>query len=697
MINKRNQKGITLAKLILIIFLIIFILPFIVSVLETNDNDDTTIAKAKGFTIESYYVELNVKEDNNVNVTEEIVTKWYEKNHHGIYKFTPEWLKYTGKDGKTIKRKSKVSNLKALGEEYSIDWVNKKARIKIGSADTYVPIGFKPYTITYTYDMGKDPYKNFDEFIFHVYGDYWGTEIKNASIKINMPKSIEGYNIKFFADKYREEEVTKYVDYYVTENTIYANFNNEKYYNEQGKKLTKSLTVDIELPEGYFSGGSYNYGWGSFIICLAIIGLTIFMAKTWYKYGKNHPKKETTLEFYPPENLSSAEIGYIYGKQTSKKLTISLIISLAAKGYIKIDEIIKDKKKQIQITRTIDEEPRKPRNVVKQLPKREIAIRRIKKEDKNLSKDAQTMMKYLFRSGNKIQLKANINKFLKVREELVNGGYINITNDNEQEINTAAEYEQERYNQKMQEYKEKMKEYSEKNSSLPELNKYEKIVFKRLFDKEDSIILSEHQTLYKAFDEVNSELEKKVKDKIKDKEARKKRTKAIFITIVTFMLYILAYRAIEDMSPSYNFLYRISAICIFVNIFLTIAMGRRTEYGEEIKSKINGFRDFLITAEKPKLEELVSDDPQYFYNILPYTYILNVSKRWIKKFEDIPIPQIDMGNFNYDSDMAWNSFYSDIHRPVSTYSSSGRGCSSCGGGCSSCGGGCSSCGGGGSW
>ena len=120
MINKRNQKGITLAKLILIIFLVIFILPFIVSALETNDNDDddTTIAKAKGFTIESYYVELNVKEDNNVNVTEEIVTKWYEKNHHGIYKFTPEWLKYTGKDGKTIKRKSKVSNLKALGEEY---------------------------------------------------------------------------------------------------------------------------------------------------------------------------------------------------------------------------------------------------------------------------------------------------------------------------------------------------------------------------------------------------------------------------------------------------------------------------------------------------------------------------------------------------------------------------------------------------
>ena len=124
-------------------------------------------------------------------------------------------------------------------------------------------------------------------------------------------------------------------------------------------------------------------------------------------------------------------------------------------------------------------------------------------------------------------------------------------------------------------------------------------------------------------------------------------------------------------------------------------MKRKTSYGEEIIAKVLGFRDFLLKAEKENLENLVEKDPKYFYNILPYTYVLGISKKWIKKFEDIPMPEIDMGNYNYIGD--FSSIYNDVYVPAPTYSSSSHGCSSCGGGCSSCGGGCSSCGGCGSW
>ena len=127
-------------------------------------------------------------------------------------------------------------------------------------------------------------------------------------------------------------------------------------------------------------------------------------------------------------------------------------------------------------------------------------------------------------------------------------------------------------------------------------------------------------------------------------------------------------------------------------------MNRKTEYGELISARVKGFREFLLTAEKEKLEALVNENPNYFYDILPYTYVLNISKKWIKKFENIPIPEIDMGTFNYGSDSSYHSLYSDVYHPVSSSSNgSSSSCSSCGGGCSSCGGGCSSCGGGGSW
>lgn len=724
--KKRRASG-CLSSIVSIFFFgyfVIAILGAIIGGISSAFGDDTENVKlADGFTIEGYNVVLDVQEDNKVYVTEYITVDWNENYHHGIYKFTPQWLKYTGKDGKTIKRKSTVTNLTAIGDPYSTDWVKKKARIKIGSANEYVPLGEKQYTISYTYDMGSDPFKGFDEFIFHAYGDYWGTEIKNATIQVNMPKSINGYNINFFTDKNRENNVTEYVDYSINGNSLYAKFDSEKYKDYQYKKycsneyninsdgtcddyyfkydykpLNKSLTVDIELPENYFVGGTWNYGWGSFIIIMIIIALTIFTIFKWVKYGKDFPKKSKTVEFYPPDDLSSAEIGYIYNKRSTKKLTISLIVQLASKGYIKIDEL-DDKEKKIQIT-NLYHKPKELPKFEKTLPKRIISVKKLKDDDSNLSRSAVTMMVHMFKKGDTKDLTTNINKFLEVKDELINGGYIEITNDNENDIDGKMDYLKQQYEQQESDYNKEMEKYYDQISKLKPLSEYEREVYDRLFEYEDVIIVSEHKTLYKSFDKIDSLLKSKFKDKIIDAKATQKMISSIVISIIVFVLYFVSYSLVEDMSPSWNILYVISFICIFINLFFTLVMKRKTEYGEEMIAKVRGFRDFLIKAEKPKLEELVSQNPKYFYDILPYTYALNISKTWIRKFEDIPMPEMDMGNMNYSSDRSLYSIYDDLYRPEPVHYSSGSsssGCSSCGGGCSSCGGGCSSCGGGGSW
>ena len=40
-----------------------------------------------------------------------------------------------------------------------------------------------------------------------------------------------------------------------------------------------------------------------------------------------------------------------------------------------------------------------------------------------------------------------------------------------------------------------------------------------------------------------------------------------------------------------------------------------------------GFKKFIETAEKQQLESLVYSDPQYFYNILPYAYLFEISSK----------------------------------------------------------------------
>ena len=132
----------------------------------------------------------------------------------------------------------------------------------------------------------------------------------------------------------------------------------------------------------------------------------------------------------------------------------------------------------------------------------------------------------------------------------------------------------------------------------------------------------------------------------------------------------------------------------------------RTEYGNTIYGRVLGFKRFLETAEKRKLEMLLEENPSYFYNILPYTIVLGVSGIWADKFKDLVVeppqwyggPSIGdafilgafMGSFN-NSLSAFNDTMLSAPKAPSNF---GGGQSSMGGGSS---GGGAGGGGGGSW
>ena len=603
---------------------------------------------------------------------------WENNFHHGIYKFTPLWLEYTSKNGKTLNRKANISNYRSVGEKYALENQDKKAVIRIGDPYSSVSVGEKKYIIKYTYDMGTDPYRGFDEMIFHAYGDYWGTIINNASIEVNMPKSIEGYDIKFFTDKYRKNDVTNIVDYSVNGNKLYATFNENKNKLKNYEPLSKSLTVDIALPEGYFTKGSYNYGWWSISMSIIIFILTLWTIFKWFKYGKDYEKRAQTVEFYPPDNLDAAQIGYIYNEyQYSDKLTIALVIELASKGYIKIDEI---EDENIKITNMIVKPKFLNTDISPLLLEKQIVVQKLKDIDDKLNKNEVEVMTKLFLDSDRKMLDNNYEEFLKVKDKLVSEGYIKIINIKDEQ-------------------KKEMKEYEENIAKYPPLSSLEKIVYEKLFIDNDEIILSNHPTFYEVFYDVSTKLKEEFKEKVYDLNSRKYIFGGIKRGIVILFLSFISYIMFKDLDPRWNIIYYLAFACNFINIFFVIYMERRTKYGEYILAKVCGFKNFLEMVEKEQLEALVLEKPEYFYDILPYTYVLDISKKWISKFENISYSRIDMGSFDYGDDSFYSKMYHNVTFPETDYSFS-SGCSSGGGfssGSSSGGGGCSSCGGGGSW
>ena len=525
--NKSKRKK-TIIWILIWTILIAFI-PFIVTKIKDNNYKNNLSYISSEYQIKNYSVTLDVDKDNKIDVTEEIIVDIpNNKQFNGIYKSIPLWKKYYS-DNKQKETKIRITNLRAIGEKFVINSSSDKIGIRIGSTRTTTEAGLHTYIIKYRYDMGKDLNENKDELIFNVFDNYDDTAIDNMNIKINMPQDFGNSEISFIKGN---QDITNNIDCKINDQTITASINEYL--------LDESVTIRMDLPNGYFVGETYNYGYICMMVCFSIIIISIISIIVWKKYGKNYEKKFKTVEFYPPEDFDAAQIGYIYGETSIKKLTSALIIQLASKGYISIDEYEKNKYRIVNI--------------------------------------------------------------------------------------------------------------GKEKSNLKSLSITEQIVYVELFKNGNTNILNEDSNFPKVFNKLKSTLENTIDRRVNDVSSRRKMYITFGLLIVSVVAWIVCYIYIRDLEPKYNLLYTISFISIFITGFMAIIMERKTEFGEIIVARVLGFRDYLNITEKEELEALVRENPNYFYDILPYSYVLGISDKWIGKFEKNNVPNIDINALNdYES------------------------------------------------
>lgn len=63
----------------------------------------------------------------------------------------------------------------------------------------------------------------------------------------------------------------------------------------------------------------------------------------------------------------------------------------------------------------------------------------------------------------------------------------------------------------------------------------------------------------------------------------------------------------------------------------------RTAAGKKVLGQLLGLKKFIEVAEKDKMEMLVRQTPELYYEILPYAYVLNVTNKWIEQFNVLKI------------------------------------------------------------
>ena len=414
-------------------------------------------------------------------------------------------------------------------------------------------------------------FDNKNEFYHNIIGTAWNVPIHKVNFSITMPKDIKSSDVGLSIGGYGTKGFDGGAYYSVNNRTISG----------QTQRILhprEGVTVRVKVPAGYFNK-SYN-STGIIVISLIIL-LTLTSYLTWYVYGKDEPVTPV-VSFYPPKGFNALEVELAYKGYASTKGIVALLIEFAQQGYMKI----------------IDNGHQWTLNKIK-------SFDGLKKEEKNL-------FKAIFKNGT-----------VEVSEH---------------DLTYSKTF------------------YKDCQDIISDINKRRDLIFYK-----ESISLSKQLWMFMCsagllFLTVFAVSGYNIFFIFQNFFLMLFPTIALIVLISTFshgkvdacstifvifwsagfggipLIMLIATSPINSQTIPIVLLgiagLIISGICFY-------QLPKRNPAGQRILNELLGLKHFIEVAEKSRLKALVEQSPEYFYNVLPSAYVLDVSDKWIDKFESI--------------------------------------------------------------
>jgi uncharacterized membrane protein YgcG len=597
------------------------------------------------FVIDHYQVDIDVLENNVYNITE-VIDVEFSSQRHGIYREIP--LRFD--DTPVV-----LSHVSVHGYNVTIDQGRDYASIRIGSADTYV-MGKQRYVISYTYDVGADALDHMDEFNHNLIGNHWDTTIAAVDFNIHLPKPFAAQNVNVTTGHYGSTDNTK-VAWQVNGNRI------------SGRTLAplenyQGVTLALPLPEGYWVGAVKHRqaGW----LLFTVLGYPLYLlvlilsALLWYRNGRDNTLFPT-VEFYPPEGMTPAEVGYVIDGEVDDKDVTSLIIYWASKGYLEIEE-----ESSVWAIST----------------QNGLTLTKLKNLDNNAKAYEKALFYTLFQygDGKSVSTRALTNKFYLAVSQAKSDITESFTDNLQRRIYVKGTA---RYSV-----------YTTFLAALPIVTILFQGFLVLMGELWPALLFTIPFSLFLVIPSL-------VLGSVIAGQSGK--TALIFSLIFGgFSAVIFAFLCTVEGDVSIFKYCAAIFTTILTSIFVAI-MPRRTQYGDKILEKTLGFKEFINAAEKEKLEVLFESKPSYFYAILPYAMVLGLSDKWSAHFDGMSVEPPDWYRGSHHSTFGAAAFTKTLNSSFGSMtnsmtsappSSSGSSGSSSSGGSS---GGGSGGGGGGSW
>jgi uncharacterized membrane protein YgcG len=541
----------------------------------------SSVLAVEDIVVNEHNVEIYVQEDGVYQFTHRLDVT-FQSPHYGIFVNIPQEyeMEWVLEDG-TISRRRYVFPLSdfAVNGPYEFERSKEGVQLRLGEAGVYVS-GQQQYSYSYTMSTRDLRLDGRQRFYLNLLGDQWGIPTDKVSFTIYFPQDMSDKTIEFYSGRYGVSTPAN-VTYEVTENMLTG-------FTTTTLNPYEALTIDIALEEGYFAyPNEMDMSILGLLYGFLYFGLLVFM---FMRHGRDQ-KPIPVIQFKAPSKYSSAQVGYIYDGFTENKDILSLIIEWAANGHLTIEEI---SKKSIKLTK------------ISELPEHTITAEK-------------TIFESLFITGDEVtteDLKYNFYATLT-------NGKMNITryftgNKQRKIFSTTADVLQVLF-----------------GLTLPSIIAvylglaYYQVTYYII----EAIMMAGFVWGVGLILSITTILSRR------KFHTYKPLSKILFVigNVLLAVIYSFAVFGASTIAEAQLYVLFVLLALYVVGLIINSTMHQRTKLGSELYNDILGLKLFIETAEKDRLESLVADDPSYFYHILPYAYVLNITDTWSKKFESIAI------------------------------------------------------------
>jgi len=313
---------------VLALFFALFALPVLAQDTQTGDSSER---------ITSFDSDIAVARNGTLSVTETIaVYSNGEQIRHGIYRDFP--TRYTDKNGSDVHVRFDVTRVTRDGhdEPYATEPIDNGVRVRIGDKNMLIEQGPHVYTLSYMTARQIGFFDTYDELYWNVTGNGWIFPIEKASATIHLPAGARITQNAFYTGALGSTAHNAEADL-ISPDTIHFS-TTEVLASHEG------LTVAVGFAKGAVVPPSADELRRDFIIdnasaIVALLGvfvLAIFYLVTWWHHGRD-PKRGTIIPlFAPPAGLSPEAVRYIHRMSYDRKSFAAALINMAVKGFLTI-------------------------------------------------------------------------------------------------------------------------------------------------------------------------------------------------------------------------------------------------------------------------------------------------------------------------------------------------------------------------